>query len=150
MKEQFWDHVPNLQRDKQEELLENKIDQLTKERNELKRKLDFEMYNDCGSYRICNQACKERDTLRTKLELAEAACAAKDEALEKVRGYGRADMGHQQMCDYVTEVATEALSTTCGQPILDRVNRLESFASYIASYPSVPIWIKEKAKEYHV
>lgn len=32
------------------------------------------------------------------------------EALEKVQGYGRCDMGHQQMCDYVTEVADEALT----------------------------------------
>ncbi len=30
-------------------------------------------------------------------------------ALEKVRGYSNADMGHQQMCDYVNEVASEAL-----------------------------------------
>ena len=32
------------------------------------------------------------------------------EALEKVQGYGRCDMGHQQMCDYVTEVADQALT----------------------------------------
>lgn len=34
------------------------------------------------------------------------------EALNKVRGYGSADMGHQQMCDYITEVAEEALEAT--------------------------------------
>ena len=32
------------------------------------------------------------------------------EAIEKLNGYGRADMGHQQMCDYVNEVCEEALA----------------------------------------
>lgn len=35
-------------------------------------------------------------------------------ALRKVHGYGRADIGHQQMCDYVSEVASEAIFKATG------------------------------------
>lgn len=51
-----------------------------------------------------NRRGKERDSLRGKL----AMCR---KAFEKLRGYGRSDMGHQQLCDYVTETATETLET---------------------------------------
>lgn len=52
---------------------------------------------------------EQRDKYRTDADRLRAENSVLRKALEKVRGYGRADMGHQQMCDYVTEVATEAL-----------------------------------------
>ena len=64
-----------------------------------------------------NQARHNHGVAMIKLEKADrdltaanAANARLREALEKVKGYGRGDMGHQQMCDYVTEVAEEALT----------------------------------------
>ena len=52
---------------------------------------------------------EQRDKYKADADRLRAENSVLREALEKVRGYGRADLGHQQMCDYVTEVATEAL-----------------------------------------
>jgi hypothetical protein len=51
----------------------------------------------------------QRDKYQAEASKIKAENSVLREALEKVRGYGTADLGHQQMCDYVTEVATEAL-----------------------------------------
>jgi hypothetical protein len=70
--------------------------------------LDLEqsaLSTDCGHGWLSPEQARE-------LEANNALLVA---ALEKVRGYGKSDMGHQQLCDYVSEVVEEALAQVKGQ-----------------------------------
>lgn len=70
---------------------------------------DLDSSDGCSTTRAFVLADFAR-TLERDLAAERALADVHAEALTTVMGYGSSDMGHQQMCDYVTEVAAAALA----------------------------------------
>lgn len=91
----------------------------------------------------------ENRTLREQALLLEAKCAEMRKGFEEISGFSRGDIGCQQLCDYVNEVAERCISDQCGVGWLSPVkaDKLMAFARFANGCIGVPDWVRDKAKQ---